>query len=73
MDVKAWQPAHRPPKQKSPQTRSGEDFGGYLPTNKQQVHSMLKGENQPGGERVLALLEWLEKHGQAVQPTAATT
>ena len=49
------------------------ELAEYLQTNKQQVHSMLKGENQPGGERVLALLEWLEKHSPAEQPTAATT
>ena len=49
------------------------DLAEYLRTNKQQVHSMLKGENQPGGERVLALLEWLEKHDRAEQPTVTTT
>lgn len=49
------------------------ELAEYLQTNKQQVHAMLKGENQPGGERVLALLEWLEKQGPAEQTPAATT
>ena len=48
------------------------ELAEYLQTNKQQVHAMLKGENQPGGERVLALLEWLEKQDSAEQTTATT-
>jgi hypothetical protein len=41
------------------------ELAEYLQTTKQQVYALLKGENEPGGERVLALLEWLEKNSSA--------
>ncbi len=44
------------------------ELAEYLQTDKQQVHAMLTRRNEPGGERVLALLEWLEKNAHAEQP-----
>ncbi len=49
------------------------ELAAYLQISKQQLYPILKGEKEPGGEKVLAMLEWMKKHGQAVQPTAATT
>ena len=49
------------------------ELAEYLQTDKQQVCALLTGRNEPGGERVLALLEWLEKQDPAEQMPAATT
>ena len=37
----------------------------FLQIPKQHVNSMLNGTYEPGGEKVLALLEWLEKQDSA--------
>ena len=49
------------------------ELAAHLQSTKQYLNAILKGEKEPGGEKVLAMLEWMEKHGQAVQPTATTT
>ena len=49
------------------------ELAAHLQVSKQHLYPFLKGEKEPGGEKVLAMLEWMEKHGQAVQLTAATT
>ena len=41
------------------------ELAEYLQTDKQQVYALLTRRNEPGGERVLALLEWLEKNEPA--------
>lgn len=38
------------------------ELADYLQTDKQQVYALLTRRNDPGGERLLALLEWLEKN-----------
>ena len=49
------------------------ELAAHLQVSKQHLHPFLKGEKEPGGEKVLAMLEWMELHGQTVQPAAATT
>ena len=41
------------------------ELAAYLQISKQQLYPILKGEKEPGGEKVLAMLEWLEKHAPA--------
>lgn len=48
------------------------ELAEYMQVTKQELHPILKGERAPGAEKVLAMLEWMEKHGQDVQSTAAT-
>ena len=45
----------------------------YMQVTKQELHPILKGTREPGAEKVLAMLEWLEKHAHGEQSTAATT
>ena len=44
----------------------------YMQVTKQELHPILKGAREPGAEKVLAMLEWLEKNAHTEQPTAAT-
>ena len=44
----------------------------YMQVTKQELHPILKGAREPGAEKVLAMLEWLEKNAHAEQPTTAT-
>ena len=39
----------------------------YLQVTKQELHPILKGTREPGAEKVLAMLEWLEKNAPAEQ------
>ena len=43
----------------------------YLQIPKQALHSILNGTYEPGGEKVLAMIEWMEKHATE-QPAAST-
>ena len=49
------------------------ELAAHLQITKQYLNAVLKGKKEPGGEKVLAMLEWMEEHDQAVQPTGATT
>ena len=46
------------------------ELAEYLQMSKQQLYPILKGNHDPSGEKVLAMLEWLEKRSPAEQPPA---
>ena len=45
----------------------------YLQVTKQELHPILKGTREPGAEKVLAMLEWLEKNVPAKERPAASS
>lgn len=42
----------------------------YMGVTKQELHPILKGTREPGAEKVLAMLEWLENNAPSEEPSA---